>query len=187
MQIFLETERLLLRQFTPDDVDNVLALDSDVEVRRYLDMPAPPTRESIAEHTLPRFMAYYAQYDGYGFWAAIEKSSHVFLGWFHFRPAADSPEEIELGYRLQRLAWGKGYATEGARALLRKGFLELGVPRVVATALAANVASIHVMEKAGLTLQKRYWYKGTLEAVKYALDRDVYLGRRAEGYARPNL
>jgi len=60
MQIFLETERLLLRQFTLDDVDNLLALDSDVEVRRYLDMPAPPTRESIAEHTLPRFMAYYA-------------------------------------------------------------------------------------------------------------------------------
>jgi len=183
MQIFLATERLLLRQFTLDDVDNLLALDSDVEVRRYLDMPAPPTRESIAEHTFPRFMAYYAQYDGYGFWAAIEKSSHVFLGWFHFRPAADAPEEIDLGYRLQRLAWGKGYATEGAQALIRKGFLELGVLRVVATALAANVASIRVMEKAGLTLEKRYWYKGTLEAVKYALDRDVYLGRRAEGYA----
>jgi RimJ/RimL family protein N-acetyltransferase len=84
---------------------------------------------------------------------------------------------------LQRLAWGKGYATEGAQALIRKGFLELGVPRVVATALAANVASIRVMEKASLTLAKRYWYKGTLEAVKYALDRDVYLGRRALGYA----
>ena len=183
MQIFLETARLLLRQFTLDDVDNLLALDSDVEVRRYLDMPATSTRESIAEHTLPRFMACYAQYDGYGFWAAIEKSSHVFLGWSHFRPAADAPEEIELGYRLQRLAWGKGYATEGAQALIHKGFLGLGVPRVVATALAANVTSIRVMEKAGLTLEKRYWYKGTLAAVKYALDRDVYLGRRAEEYA----
>jgi len=116
---------------------------------------------------------------GYGFWAAMEKTSHAFLGWFHFCPAADDPEEIELGYRLQRLAWGKGYATEGAQALIRKGFLELGVPRVVAMALAANVASIRVMEKAGLTFEKRYWYKGTLEAVKYALDRDVYLNRRA--------
>jgi RimJ/RimL family protein N-acetyltransferase len=183
MQIFLETERLLLRQFTPDDVDNLLALDSDIEVRRYLDMPMSPTRDIIAEHTLPRFMAYYAQYDSYGFWAAIEKTSHAFLGWFHFRPAADDPEEIELGYRLQRLAWGNGYATEGAQALIDKGFLELGVPRVVATALAVNVASIRVMEKAGLTLEKRYWYQGTLEAVKYALDRDVYFGRRAEGYA----
>ncbi len=57
MQIFLETERLLLRQFTPDDVDNLLELDSDIEVRRYLDMPTPPTRGIIAEHTLPRFMA----------------------------------------------------------------------------------------------------------------------------------
>jgi RimJ/RimL family protein N-acetyltransferase len=60
MQIFLETERLRLRQFTPDDVDNLLALDSNVEVRRYLDMPTPPTRESITEHILPRFIAYYA-------------------------------------------------------------------------------------------------------------------------------
>ena len=58
MHIFLETERILLRQFILADVDNLLALDRDVEVRRYLDMPAPPTRESIAEHTLPRFMAY---------------------------------------------------------------------------------------------------------------------------------
>jgi RimJ/RimL family protein N-acetyltransferase len=181
MQIFLKTERLLLRQFTLDDVDNLLVLDSDVEVRRYLDMPTPPTRESIAEHTLPRFMAYYTQYEGYGFWAAIEKTSHAFLGWFHFRPATENSEEIELGYRLQRLVWGKGYATEGSQALIRTGFLELGVQRVVATALAANIASIRVMEKAGLTFEKRYWYQGTLEAVKYALDRDVYLNRTVQG------
>jgi len=187
MHIFLETERLLLQQFVLADVDNLLALDRDVEVRRYLDMPVPPSRKSIVEHTLPRFMAYYAQYAGYGFWAAMEKTSHAFLGWFHFRPAADAPEEIELGYRLQRLAWGKGYATEGAQALIRQGFLELGGPRVVATALASNVASIRVMEKAGLTLEKHFWYKGILEVVKYALDRDVYVGRRADGYARPNL
>ena len=181
MQIFLKTERLLLRQFTPDDIDNLLVLDSDVEVRRYLDMPTPPTRENIAEHILPRFIAYYTQYEGYGFWAAIEKTSHAFLGWFHFRPAAEDREGVELGYRLQRLAWGKGYATEGAQALIRKGFLELGVRRVVATALAANIASIRVMEKAGLTLEKRYWYKGTLEAVQYAVDRDAYLNRRVQG------
>jgi len=175
MLIFLDTARLQLRQLTFGDVDNLLELDSDAEVRRYLDMPAPPTREEIVAHTLPRFMAYYAQHDHYGYWAAIEKASHAFLGWFHFRPAATDPEEIELGYRLRRAAWGKGYATEGARALIRKGFLELGVQRVVATALAANGASIRVMEKVGLTLQQRYWYKNRLEAVKYALTRDVYL------------
>ena len=111
---------------------------------------------------------------------SLEKTSHAFLGWFHFRPAAEDSEEIELEYRLQRLAWGKGYTTEGAQALIRKGFLELGVRRVGATALVANIASIRVMEKAGLTLEKRYWYKGTLEAVKYVLDRDVYLNRRAQ-------
>jgi len=57
MQIFLEIECLLQQQFTLDNVDNLLELDSDVEVRRYLDMPTPPTRTIVVEHTLPLFMA----------------------------------------------------------------------------------------------------------------------------------
>jgi RimJ/RimL family protein N-acetyltransferase len=73
------------------------------------------------------------------------------VGWFEFYPWKDaSPDEVELGYRLRRSAWGKGYATEGSRALIRKGFTELGVRRVVAETMAVNTASRRVMEKAGL-------------------------------------
>ena len=63
-----------------------------------------------------------------------------------------APGEVELGYRLRKSAWGKGYATEGSRALICKGFTEFGVQRVVAEAMAVNLASRRVMEKAGLTL-----------------------------------
>ena len=81
----------------------------------------------------------------------IEKSTADFLGWFHFRPGKGAPvDEPDLGYRLRKSAWGKGYATEGSRALIEKGFTELGVRRVVASTMAVNTRSRRVMEKAGL-------------------------------------
>jgi RimJ/RimL family protein N-acetyltransferase len=157
MQVFLETERLVLRRFTETDVDNLFELDSDPEVTRFITGGKHTPREAIRNETLPRILHYYKRFEGFGFWAAIEKSTGEFLGWFHFRPAEGScPGEVELGYRLKRSAWGKGYATEGSCALIRKGFSELGVQRVVAQTMAVNTASRRVMEKAGLTLQRTF-------------------------------
>ncbi len=65
-------------------------------------------------------------------------------------------DEVELGYRLRKSDWGKGYATEGSRALIHKGFAELGVQRVVASTMVVNVASRRVMEKAGLKLVRTF-------------------------------
>ena len=142
---------MLLRRFTEADADNLFDLDSDSEVMRFLTGGKPTPREVIRNETLPRFLHYYERYAGFGFWAAIEKSTGEFLGWFEFRPQeGDDPGEIELGYRLKRSTWGKGYATEGSRALIRKGFTELGVQRVMAETMAVNAASRRVMEKAGL-------------------------------------
>jgi RimJ/RimL family protein N-acetyltransferase len=96
------------------------------------------------------------------------------------RPKRDTaPAVWDLGYRLRRSAWGQGYATEGSLALVRKAFTELGVQRVTAGALAANVASWRVMEKAGLTLVGTYrktfpdLYNGEeQEIVVYALTKE---------------
>ena len=155
MQVYLETERLVLRRFTEADVDNLFELDSDPEVMRFLTGGKPTPREVIRNETLPRILHYYERFKGFGFWAAIEKTSEEFLGWFEFRPPEGSDSDIvELGYRLRRSAWGKGYATEGSRALIRKGFSELGVQRVVAQTMTVNIASRRVMEKAGLTLER---------------------------------
>jgi RimJ/RimL family protein N-acetyltransferase len=193
MQVFLETERLMLRRFTEADVDNLVALDSDADVMRYINGGKPTTREEIENDFLPRFLQYYERYDGYGFWAAVEKTTGEFLGWFHLRPPWDDglADEPELGYRLRKSFWGKGYATEGSRALIRKGFTELGVRRVYACTMAVNPASIRVMEKSGLryvrTLHEPWpeYIEGEEHGgVEYALTRDEWQRQEAASAAR---
>jgi len=182
LSIFLETERLQLRRFTEDDVEKLLELDSDPEVMYFITGGRPTPRPEIENELLPAIFDQYERFAGYGFWAAEEKSTGRFVGWFHFRPAKDAPPgEVELGYRLRRSAWGKGYATEGSRALIRKGFEELGVQRVVAFTMVVHAASRRVMENAGLKLVRTfhqpwpYYIEGEEEGdVEYALLRSEW-------------
>jgi len=193
MQVFLETQRLVLRRFTMADVDNLVSLDADPDVMRFITGGIATARDEIENEILPGFLGYYQRFEGYGFWAAIEKATGEFLGWFHFRPReGGDPDEAELGYRLRKSSWGKGYATEGSRALIRKGFTEPGVQRVVAEAMAVNAASRRVMEKAGLTLVRTFhadWpypIEGDeLGDVEYALDRPGWERRQRAGRAGP--
>ncbi|WP_433555142.1 GNAT family N-acetyltransferase [Pseudonocardia xinjiangensis] len=147
----LETDRLRLRRFTTADLDDVHALHSDPAVMRYLDRPA--TREHVRDTTLPQWFALYERHPRFGYFAALQKQTGTFLGWFLFRPQPveqPTPGEIELGYRLHKAAWGRGFATEGSIALVEMGFTELGVQRVVATTMAVNRGSRRVLEKSGL-------------------------------------
>ena len=97
------------------------------------------------------WLGYYERFAGYGFWAAIDKATGRFLGWFHLRPGEGAgPDEPELGYRLRRDVWGQGFATEGSRALIDKAFAGLGAERVYAETMAVHTASRRVMEKSGL-------------------------------------
>jgi len=182
MQIFLETDRLVLRRFTADDVDLLVELDGDPEVMQFLTGGRPTPREVVENEVLPAFLGHYERFAGYGFWAAEEKATGLFVGWFHFRPGKDAPAgEVELGYRLRRSAWGQGYATEGSRALIDKGFAELGVERVVAFTMVVNVASRRVMEKAGLRYVRTFhqswpdYIEGQEQGdVEYALTRSEW-------------
>lgn len=158
------TDRLTLRQFTRADVDDLLALDGDPRVMRFLDHQTK-SRAQIQAEVLPRLLAYYDRYPGFGFWAAHTRSGGGFIGWFGLRPVtptaaamvhwADAPPgEVtvaSLGYRLRASAWGRGYATEGARALVRRAFTALGVSQLVATTMTVNIGSRRVLEKAALT------------------------------------
>jgi RimJ/RimL family protein N-acetyltransferase len=157
MDVFLQTERLVLRRFTESDVDNLVALDSDPDVMHYITGGRPTPREELRDDYIPTYLAYYRKYPGYGFWAVVEKSSDRFIGWFHLRPGPDDPSDVaELGYRLRKSVWGKGYATEGARALIDRTFTEFDTRRVYATTMAVNIGSRRVMEKAGLTFVRTF-------------------------------
>jgi RimJ/RimL family protein N-acetyltransferase len=169
MHVFVETERLVLRRFTMNDADLLWELDNDPVVMRYVP-DLPPSREEVVEDMLPAFLSYYERFDNFGFWAAIEKKSGRFLGWFHFRAGVGAPvSEPELGYRLHRFAWNQGYATEGSRALIDKGFIDAGIERVTASAMAVNVGSCRVLEKVGLRLART-----SHGDVDYAIDRSQW-------------
>ena len=187
MQIILRTPRLAIRQFTQDDVDNLLDLNSDPEVMRYLGRATP--REVLRDKIIPFHLDVYQRLDRLGTWAAESADNGEFLGWFHFRPGPDGDiTNIDLGYRLRRSAWNKGYATEGSRALIDMGFTDLGVQRVFAHALTVNTASRRVKEKCGLTLVRTVPYdgpgrdiiEGTEQGeVEYALTKPEWLARTA--------
>ncbi|MFB7512769.1 GNAT family N-acetyltransferase [Streptomyces sp. NPDC056144] len=157
MTAFLETDRLLLRAFTTADADHLLALDDDPDVMRFINGGRPTTREAIETRVLPALMRDYPCWNSRGYWAAQEKTTGTFLGWFEFRPLDEhSPAVVELGYRLNRASWGHGYATEGSRALIHKGFTELAVERVTANTMAVNTRSRRVMEKSGLSFLRNF-------------------------------
>ena len=178
MDVFVETERLVLRRFTADDLELLVELDSDPEVKRYIDGGVAVERQDLAA-MLSAWVDDYDRHDGYGFWAAVEKASGVFLGWFHLRPGKTAgPLEPELGYRLRREAWGRGYATEGSRALVDKAFGELGAERVDASTMTVNTASRRVMEKVGLRYVRTFEldWRGKVPGdehggVEYSIDR----------------
>lgn len=192
IKIFLETPRLLLRNFIAEDADNLYQLDADLEVIRFTNLgiikggnPINTDCETIKTKTLPQWLSYYEKYDNYGLWAAIEKINNEFIGWFHFRPASDNlfyynlgfydSSEIELGYRLKTAKWNQGYATEGSQALICKGFSELDTQRVVSMALATHTASLRVMEKVGLKFVAKYFHPEIQqEVIKYALNKSEF-------------
>jgi RimJ/RimL family protein N-acetyltransferase len=183
MDVFLETERLILRRFTPADLDLLVELDADPAVMRYITGGRATTRSEIEGDILPAWLGYYERFAGYGFWAALEKPSGAFLGWFHLRPRRDDPpDEPELGYRFRKSAWGQGYGTEGSRALIAKAFQELGATRVYATTMTVNTASRRVMEKSGLQFIRTFFgtWPDKIEGdeqgdVEYALVREDWL------------
>ncbi|HEX9207990.1 MAG TPA: GNAT family N-acetyltransferase [Steroidobacteraceae bacterium] len=184
MHILLETGRLRLRRFTLDDVDLLVELDSDPEVMRYITYGVPTPRQAYVETYLPRWFAIYDRQPGLGYFAAERRDDGEFLGWFHLRDDRIEPEYVELGYRLRRAAWGLGYATEGARAVVRHGFERLGLERISARTLLRNVGSQRVMRKCGLRETGRFVYpedvlagrdEAEREAVKYAITRSEWL------------
>lgn len=176
----LTTERLRLRRMRPGDAARIVALDSDPEVKRWIDQGRPPDAERIRDEVMPKWLAMYESTGGLGFFAAEDRITGEFLGWFHLKPWTGEEEEdaLELGYRLHRHRWGLGLATEGSLALIDAAFGRFGASRVVARAMAANSSSIRVLEKCGLTFLREYEEErfpgDDRRAVLYELDEASY-------------
>lgn len=160
----IETERLILRPHTMDDVEPSYQMNLDEEVSRYTGDGGVQTREAIHRRIKENVLGDYAKY-GFGRFAVILKSENKFLGFsgLKYLPDLDS---VDLGYRLRKDYWGKGYATESARASLDFGFNELKLPKIIALALPGNKASTHVMDKLGFEYDKMVVDEG-IEAMQY--------------------
>jgi len=160
VQVVVETERMLLRRFSTADSGLLAALYGDPRVMRFITLQ-PPSLAEVESKILPEYLREYRELpDGLGSFAAIEKETGQMAGRFSLRPANSYglAGGTELGYRLYPAFWGRGLATEGARALIASGFERLHLDRVVATTMADNTGSWRVLEKCGLRRVKTFYY-----------------------------
>ncbi|MEP7181181.1 MAG: GNAT family N-acetyltransferase [Betaproteobacteria bacterium] len=145
---WLQTLRLDLRAFVAADLDDLVRLDTDPRVMRYISGGKPAKPDGIVA-TLKRILRYPTLYPDLGIWHATRRDNGAFIGWFSLKYAGKSPD-IEIGYRLLPDAWGRGFATEGARALADYGFDDLDLDRIIGVIHPGNLASGRVLQKAGL-------------------------------------
>jgi len=165
----LQTARMKLTRVSAAHLDDLVRLDADPEVMRFISGGEPTPRSRYVDELLPRMMAYEDQ--PYGFLAARDADER-FLGWFHLRPSVADASILELGYRLRRDAWGQGLATEGGRALVRYAFDTLDQPAVDACADPRNAGSIRVMVKCGMKRVGTFVHpRVPIEVVRYLVER----------------
>ncbi|MFP5282948.1 MAG: GNAT family N-acetyltransferase [Actinomycetes bacterium] len=145
----LSTERLVLRGWRASDLAPFAALNADPLVMEHF--PAPLTRDQ-SDALVERISAGLAAH-GFGLWAVEERASGTFVGFVGLtRQTFPSPftPAVEVGWRLARAVWGRGYATEGARAALAAGFTAYGLSEIVSMTATTNLASQAVMRRLGM-------------------------------------
>jgi RimJ/RimL family protein N-acetyltransferase len=167
----LETDRLRLRMFHDADLDAYAAMCADPEVMRYLGATGQPLTRQEAWRQMAMFLGHW-QLRGYGVWAVEERASRTLVG----RIGLFKPEgwpDLECIWALARGAWGKGYATEGARRALEHAFTVLDRARVISLIRPGNTASIRVAERLGERLEGRTTLFGG-EAIVYGISRESF-------------
>lgn len=177
----LTTERLRLEPLTLLHTEDLVELDADPEVLRHI-FGRALTRDEVVETWMAKRTRPDADARGIGYWVGL--TDEGFVGWWCLEVDDQDASAAELGYRLHRTAWGRGLASEGARALLHHAFHTAGLSRVWGETMAVNTGSRRVMEKLGMHLERSYvqewedpiegWEQGE---VVYAIDRATYLSQ----------
>ena len=154
----LETERLLLRVFRPEDLDAFAEIEADPEVMRFY--ASGPRPREWAERGVRSFIRTQEE-RGFSLWAVVHKADGRLIGYCGLVPQTiDGADEVEVGYKLARAYWRQGLATEAARAVRDWGFAHLRVPRLVSIIDPSNAASIRVAEKNGMFCDRDITYYG---------------------------
>lgn len=151
-----------MRPFRKEDAGDLFELNSDPEVLRYT---GDPPFDSIKQ--AEEFVANYDHYEkhGYGRWAVIKKEDDKFIGWCGLK--LNEQNHIDIGFRFSQNEWGKGYATEAAKATMLFGFNTLGMKEIIARAAEENKASLRVIEKLGMEFWKKDESKGIEDSLYF--------------------
>ncbi len=168
--VVAETDRLLLKKFSENDVDGFFELNNDPEVLIYTGDKPFQNKEEVA-----RFISEYNQYEicGFGRWSIYLKGTGQYIGFSGLRYLPDN-EETDIGFRIARKYWGNGYATESAIAGLKIAFLELELKKIIARAMKDNLASHAVIKKLGMQCHSEF-KEGGKNWMKYELYRTHWL------------
>jgi RimJ/RimL family protein N-acetyltransferase len=189
----LQTDRITLVPLADEHFEWEVELDSDLAVMRYLSGRASTREEVVASHA--RRMAAAQNVDGLGFWVGLVDDE--FVGWWilqraHGPDQPDDPGVADLGYRLLPRHWRKGLASEGARELVRYGFEDVGLDRIIAQAMTVNTGSRAVMERVGLTYVRTFPTSTTAPVegieegeVEYEMTREQWERGQLAELARP--
>ncbi|WP_431729832.1 GNAT family N-acetyltransferase [Verrucosispora sp. TAA-831] len=189
-QVVLRTARLVLVPLADVHLPHEMALDADAEVMRFL----APVRSAAQVARLHRErLAVARRSPGLGFWAGSTEGE--FVGWWLLEPPSRADQgpvvgQAELGYRLARRFWRRGLASEGARELIRHGFVDLGLSRIFAETMAVNVGSRATMAAVGMRQVRAFhlsWSDPLPGAqageVEYAITRDEWVAAGGSGAA----
>ena len=164
----IETARLYLRQFTPDDLDDLYRIYSDPEIMKYITGVRSREATEIAIHTMLKRW----EENNFGMWALVHKIDRKMIGRCGLG-FLDRTSEVELGYVLDKVYWNQGLATEASFASLNYGFEILQLDRIVAIARPENIASQRVIQKVGMKYEKNAHYYET-DVVYYSISRKIY-------------
>lgn len=182
-QATLHTRRIVLAPLAEEHLPYEVELDSDPEVMRYLGNGRARTPEEVAEYHRARLAAG-REVPGLGFWAGFVDDE--FVGWWILEPPTRPDQgpvegQAELGYRLRPRFWRQGYASEGARELIRHGFVDFGLNRIFAETMAVNAASRATMAAVGMVWTRSFFlqFDEPIEGaeqgeVEYAITRDQW-------------
>ncbi len=165
----LETPRLWLRMWRPEDRKPFAALNADPEVMAHF--PRPLSREesdALADRCDASFDSL-----GLGLAAVERRDDRAFLGFVGLHRHRWFPDDVEIGWRLARHSWGKGYATEAAVACRDHAFAVLGLPRLISITIDPNRASLAVMRRLGMREDHRATFEG-IDFVVHSLERETW-------------